>query len=236
MFNLNEAVCQWRREMEQAGTCGRDDLDELESHLRDETASLRKTGLSEEESFLVAMRRLGSAAKVGVEFCKINPLGLWRHRLYWMAVGVVAYMCVSYVRSTFDACSVMLLGAFGMGPQSFYMGLAIGNAVCATALILGGVWLARRGMRLPEMPRWTADRKGRAVLAGAAVLLVVGFGLASGYLLRVVNAGLPKESGPDLGTGAIMMLSSLPWALIPLVLLHFLFRKRDWGRTPVLSA
>jgi len=59
MFDLNESVDRWRQQMRRGGRCGQDDIAELEDHLREEMTSLEKLGLSGEEAFLLAARRLG---------------------------------------------------------------------------------------------------------------------------------------------------------------------------------
>jgi hypothetical protein len=65
MFNLNEAVEKWRRDCADQQTFTGGDLEELEGHLREETDHLILAGLSEEEAFLVAVRRLGDTQSLG---------------------------------------------------------------------------------------------------------------------------------------------------------------------------
>src|SRR5438105_4167363 len=58
-FDLNSAVQRWRAELAKSPSFRVDDLDELESHVRDSEASLRALGLTSEEAFLIAVRRTG---------------------------------------------------------------------------------------------------------------------------------------------------------------------------------
>ena len=113
MYDLNQAVRQWRQTMSQGGAQSVENLQELESHLRDEITSLQKSGLSEEESFLVAARRLGSPGALAVESSKTDPFGLWRYRIYWMAGGVLLYLCLQWARGTFTALSAIVLRTTG---------------------------------------------------------------------------------------------------------------------------
>lgn len=54
------------------------DIDELEDHLREEIASLMQNSLSEEEAFLIAVRRIGNPPSLSNEFRKINTHDLWK--------------------------------------------------------------------------------------------------------------------------------------------------------------
>jgi len=54
---------------------------ELESHLRDSVDDLATRGVSEEEAFLVSVRRMGDAQALGDEFAKITTESLWRQLL-----------------------------------------------------------------------------------------------------------------------------------------------------------
>ena len=48
MFDLKEAIIQWRDNLAQRETYGKSDLDELESHLQEQMEELIGSGLSEE--------------------------------------------------------------------------------------------------------------------------------------------------------------------------------------------
>jgi hypothetical protein len=87
---LNEAIRLWRQELAGARTMHRSDLDELEAHLRDAIGELTQTGLSAEETFLVARRRLGPSSGLSAEFAKVNWQEVWLTRVLWMVGGVLA--------------------------------------------------------------------------------------------------------------------------------------------------
>ena len=59
-FDLKDAIRQWRDSLAAAPACRPDDLDQLESHLRDSVMTLQTTGLSLREAFWVAKSRLGT--------------------------------------------------------------------------------------------------------------------------------------------------------------------------------
>ena len=72
-FDLNVAIRSWRENLAGATALSHASLDELESHLRDSAVSLEKTGLSAEEAFLVAARRIGPPTRLEAEFSKVEP-------------------------------------------------------------------------------------------------------------------------------------------------------------------
>ena len=118
MFNLNQAISEWRGNLASRGACTASDLDELESHLRDEVDSLERSGLTPEEAFLIAVRRLGDNGTIAHEFAKINKGNIWGRRLLWMAAGVLGYLClraaVNCVTGLF-VCGVTFVGLRGYG-------------------------------------------------------------------------------------------------------------------------
>jgi len=105
MFDLNEQINRWRGNLAQSETLGSSDIDELESHLREEIDNLTTLKLSDEEAFLVATHRLGSTDSLAEEYEKINLGVKFRHRLFWIATGVLGYFLATYLA---DAVSIAL--------------------------------------------------------------------------------------------------------------------------------
>jgi len=69
-FDLNQSIRQWRDALAQSAALRAAELDELEQHLRDSMAELHARQLTEEESFLIATRRLGSGEVLTRNFQK----------------------------------------------------------------------------------------------------------------------------------------------------------------------
>jgi len=69
MFNLDQAIANWRRQML---ACGFKpvDVDELESHLRDDLKAQVRSGANEERAFDLAIQRLGAPVELKREFAK----------------------------------------------------------------------------------------------------------------------------------------------------------------------
>jgi len=72
MFNLEQAVSEWRRQMFAAGIKTPVPLDELEMHLRESIEQQMKSGLDEQKAFEIAVGRMGQAGPLKMEFKKIE--------------------------------------------------------------------------------------------------------------------------------------------------------------------
>jgi hypothetical protein len=87
-FDLNRALQQWRENLAQSPALRSENLRELEAHLRDSTTTLQTRGLSAEEAFFIATRRIGKGGALEMEFAKVNRRALWLDRILWMLIGV----------------------------------------------------------------------------------------------------------------------------------------------------
>lgn len=92
MPSLNDLIKQWKVSLSGKEFIQLDDLVELEQHLRHSIKTLRNSGLNDEEAFLVASSRLGSAATLETEFSKVNGSFAWRRRVFWMLAGYVSLL------------------------------------------------------------------------------------------------------------------------------------------------
>lgn len=79
MFDLEMNIKSWADYLRARGTFEETDVLELESHLRDQIDELSDNGLSEEEAFLISVKRLGSVSMLSEEFSKVNTENLWKH-------------------------------------------------------------------------------------------------------------------------------------------------------------
>ena len=72
-FDLNLAIQRWRENLAQSPKIRQESLDELESHFRESLMALQRSGLSPEEAFLIASRRMGPTVSLEEEFVKVRP-------------------------------------------------------------------------------------------------------------------------------------------------------------------
>ncbi len=71
-------IGKWRAFVEQSPALDERDVDELEGHLRDQIADLRAAGLTDDEAFLIAVKRIGSIDDVSREFAQEHSGRLWK--------------------------------------------------------------------------------------------------------------------------------------------------------------
>lgn len=89
VFELEQALRDWRRDLASAEFISGDNVDELEEHLRDIIADLAGKGLTQQEAFAVARSRLGDRTAISAEFSKVNGNQAWHGRTLWMLIGYV---------------------------------------------------------------------------------------------------------------------------------------------------
>ena len=75
---LEEQIAQWRTYLLRRQAIHRPDVEELEGHLRDQLAALTEAGLSGDEAFLVAVKRMGSLDALSLEFARAHSERLWK--------------------------------------------------------------------------------------------------------------------------------------------------------------
>ena len=78
MFDLEKNIHDWSDCLRSHGHFKETDIIELESHLLDEIEDLIHAGLSEEEAFLISVKRFGNTHSVSREYSKVNTENLWK--------------------------------------------------------------------------------------------------------------------------------------------------------------
>ena len=75
---LEEQIAQWRAYLRRRQGVHGPDVEELEGHLRDQLVALTEAGLSGDEAFLVAVKRMGSLDALSREFARAHSERLWK--------------------------------------------------------------------------------------------------------------------------------------------------------------
>ena len=70
MFNLEQSIAEWRRQMLAAGIKTPVPLEELENHLREEFNKQAESGINEQTAFETAVLQIGQAKELKTEFVK----------------------------------------------------------------------------------------------------------------------------------------------------------------------
>src|SRR3954469_9033685 len=86
--SLEEQVEQWRSYLRRQSAIRPVDVEELEDHLRGEVTALRTAGLSENEAFLVAGKRMGGLDSLANKFAREHLERLWKQLVMSSAVSV----------------------------------------------------------------------------------------------------------------------------------------------------
>src|SRR4030042_1430469 len=144
MFDLNKAISSWRMNLSERQTCAKSDIDEMETHLREEIDSLTASKLSEQEAFLVATHRLGDTDSLAAEFAKVNTSILWRNRLFWMLAGLLSYFVAKYITGITSTGFVVLAWFAGVRGHSLGVVDLVSQIVFFLAVIFAFYQIIRR--------------------------------------------------------------------------------------------
>jgi hypothetical protein len=78
MDSVESQIAEWRAYVAKAPAVNGHDVDELEDHLRDQIAELDAAGLTADEAFLVAVKRMGDLDTMSREFAREHSGRLWK--------------------------------------------------------------------------------------------------------------------------------------------------------------
>ncbi len=104
-FSLKQSVDNYIDSVKNQGSITNSDAAELSAHLYDATDSLTKFGLSEEEAFIIACRRLGNEDVLAEEYSKVNPSvkmnRIWAYMIIgfnlWYSLPSLFLLCVGII-------------------------------------------------------------------------------------------------------------------------------------------
>ncbi|GAB5519146.1 MAG: ABC transporter permease [Rhodothermales bacterium] len=161
MFNLDHALAAWRRSLRFNRAFSKDDLDELDAHLRDFIDHLQTQGLADEDAFHQALERLGLRHDIESEYRKVRWARPKRRRtllnaFHWHAVMLKNYLKIA-LRTLHKEKSYAFINIFG---------LALGLAVCLLLfLFVRDEWtydqFHEQADQLHRVSAITADDSGR---------------------------------------------------------------------------
>jgi hypothetical protein len=81
MESVESQIAEWRAYVSNAPGVNGHDVDELEDHLRHQIAELTAAGLTADEGFLIAVKRLGDVDGLSREFAREHSGRLWKQLL-----------------------------------------------------------------------------------------------------------------------------------------------------------
>lgn len=193
MFNLEQAIAEWRRKMLAADIKTPAPLNELELHLREEIERQVKSGITAQAAFQVAVESIGPVGQLKVEFKKVD--GLDKITLQKKAGHLYAGMLVFY-----SAIMTYTIFAHDLTLGERLLGLA------SLVTLLAGFYIA-----------WQVTPRFFPIIPGGLAQSAVGLGGGiSGAIWLVVFARLllPRF---DFTGGQLAV--SVMWAMVPALLL-----------------
>ena len=162
MFNLEQSIAEWRRQMIAGGIKTPVPLEELESHLREDVERQMQLGVGVEQAFRKVAEDIGSGEKLEQEFAKVREFQRMRSRevlRHWSVIAGTAF-----VYST--VATVWLIGARQRTLQITWIEIVL--AVGAMAPMIGFGWMGNSlAKHLP------VNNQGVIVVAAFGVLLLV---------------------------------------------------------------
>jgi len=160
--SLDEQIAQWRAYVRRRRAIDGPDIEELETHLRDQMGVLAQAGLMEDEAFLVAVKRMGSLDALSREFAREHSERLWK-QLVIAPDGDAASSTVTrtetvvvFALAIAAALAIKIPALFGLklgggGDEPFYAR----NASLFVLPFLTGYFVWKRGMA-PRQWVWLA--------------------------------------------------------------------------------
>src|SRR5689334_8028346 len=101
MFDLDQAIANWRRQMQAAGIKSSETLAELESHLREDVERKMQSGAGEAKAFAAALEQIGAVAALQIEFTKTRAgIGATLRHLIYTLAGIPHPQLVTNMNST----------------------------------------------------------------------------------------------------------------------------------------
>jgi hypothetical protein len=124
MFDLNQAIAEWRRQMAAAGVKAVEVLNELENHLRDDVEQQMRSGTGAQQAFQAAVRRIGSPRALQAEFKKVRGANeaIQRKGMTFLIVVLVVFVSLMGAASFFKP--EIAWGVRGIGLAAFVFALA----------------------------------------------------------------------------------------------------------------
>jgi hypothetical protein len=172
MLSLEQQMDQWRSYLRRRQAIHAVDVAELEDHLRQQIASLTASGLSPDEAFLVAVKRMGSLDAISREFAREHSERLWKQLVVAPAEGAVA-------------------NAFGGREAMVAVGLGIGAALAVKVPALFGIDLEQdaafyaRNAALLVLPFVVAYFAWKRRLGGLALNVIAATFVAAAVIANV---------------------------------------------------
>jgi hypothetical protein len=152
MFDLEQHISEWRRQMLAVGIRTPVPLEELEAHLREEIARQIRLGADEPTAYRAAAAQIGEPAAVKMEFEKVQP-GSWNRPMVIMAWSLfaVSFILPSYAEGWGWQCAGLSATAI-FWPEfrsGQWQAIWFASLTLANLLMLASPWMLLRLSKRP---------------------------------------------------------------------------------------
>ena len=209
--DLGALVASWRRWMQRHDTMTAADLDELEGHLLDRVDAFVASGLTHDEAFLIAVKRLGRTDELSREYAREHSERLWKQLVLDGAAGGAGGAAGDGEADAAGASLPFHRRANGLA-VALALGVGAGLAVKTVGLATddpSAVLLNAAVIVLPFLALWFAWRRrppaGALFGVGAAFLVA---GLALNLYPFAGTEGGGSVGGMTSATGILAMIGS----------------------------
>jgi hypothetical protein len=179
-YPLEVQIEQWRTYLGRRQAIHPVDVEELEDHLRDQIETLVDAGLSPDEAFLVAVKRMGAQDTIANEFAREHSERLWKQLIVASDAPDAGFgesrreMLVVLALATVAALNVKVPELFGLSLTEEGAGFYARNTSFFVLPLLTGYFVWKRRIE-PGTWGWLA----LAFLAAAVVANIYPLGTAS---------------------------------------------------------
>lgn len=142
MFDLEEAILQWKQAIVIAFGGPVSAVDELECHLRDEVDRLIDAGNPPENALNVAKIKLGKPEAIAAEFLGVIQPAIWWPALICLTLPILAF--IGYQWLAYDSAMFSKLGLFW---RLQFLASSIGYSLMFYPAIAGMVYVILRVIR-----------------------------------------------------------------------------------------
>lgn len=197
MFNLDQSINEWRRQLLAAGIQTTALLEELESHLREDVERQVRSGLDGQQAFESAVRRMGRFDALKAEFAKAGGAGE-------VQLGKLLGIACAGIAGFFSLLAMQkLIVVHGAGPVARILGLA----AAATTLLS---W--RYGHRLLPVIRQRHLRTAIGIACCGAGMAGVGL-----FLKLILPRLMEVPAGADIPVGTLLASFLWAWAVMAIL-------------------
>jgi TctA family transporter len=225
MFDLNEKISMWRSNLAQSETLAGSDIEELESHLREEIEQLTGLKLSDEEAFLIAAHRLGSTDSLAAEYEKINSSLKFRRRFSLMIAGILAYLLATYFATSASRGWVWLAATNGIRDYTLASIGFISQILTLVATFFFGYFICKIILHRPGFRKQINKLRTRLLLLLSLLVILIIITLSRIFFpVMVFRIVKPQEYGQVVHS---LTYSELLWSvLFPFLLVVLLIKLR----------